>query len=149
MPQGRGQDIWTMRLINYYPEGMMPASLTLTGEEVPIFTPKNTVLYATTTNTVRNNPRIFSKSIFKPIEDLEVVFEYTYDKDDSNYSYYTDKWKHTTIQLAVTEAPTNDVYTRQRYYTDYNAINTYATYAKMFGSHNFKLMADIIKVKLL
>ncbi|HXL00412.1 MAG TPA: TonB-dependent receptor [Dysgonamonadaceae bacterium] len=141
MPQGRGQDIWTMRLINYYPEGMMPASLTLTGEEVPIFTPKNTVLYATTTNTVRNNPRIFSKSIFKPIEDLEVVFEYTYDKDDSNYSYYTDKWKHTTIQLAVTEAPTNDVYTRQRYYTDYNAINTYATYAKMFGSHNFKLMA--------
>lgn len=141
MPQGRGQDIWTLRLINYYPEGIMPASLTLTGEEAPLFTPRNTVLYATTTNTVRNNPRIFSKSIFKPIKDLEMVFEYTYDKDDFNYSYYTDKWKYTTIQLAVTEAPTNDVYTRQRYYTDYSAINTYATYTKTLGSHNFKLMA--------
>jgi len=140
MPQGRGTDIWTMRLINYYPEGMMPASLTLTREEAPIFTPRNTVLDATTNNNDRNNPRIFSKSIFKPIKNLEMVFEYTYNKDDFNYSYYTNKWKYTTIQLGVSEAPSNDVYTRQRYYTDYNAINTYATYSKAFGNHNFKLM---------
>lgn len=140
MPQGRGNDIWTMRLINYYPEGMMPASLTLSGEEAPIFTPKNLILYGNTSNTVRNNPRIFSKSIVKPIENLELILEYTFDKDDFNYSYYTDKWKHTTIQRAVSIAPSNDSYTRQRYYTDYNAINTYATYAKSFGEHNLKVM---------
>lgn len=140
MPQGRGNDIYTLRLGNYYPEGMMPGSLTLTGEEVPLFTPKNLILFSNTTNTSRNNPRIFSKSIIKPVKDLEIVFEYTFDRDDYNYSYYSDKWKHTTIQLAVTEAPANDVYTRQRYYTDYNAVNTYATYSKSFGNHNLKAM---------
>ncbi len=140
MPQGRGNDIWTMRLINYYPEGMLPASLTLSGEEAPLFTPRNLILYGNTSGTVRNNPRIFSKSIIKPIDDLDLIFEYTFDKDDYNYSYYSDKWKHTTIQRAVSVAPANDSYTRQRYYTDYNAINTYATYSKTFNNHNVKLM---------
>lgn len=140
MPQGRGNDIYTLRLVNYYPEGMLPASLSLSGEEAPLFTPKNVIMYANTSNTVRNNPRIFSKSIIKPIENLDIVFEYTYDKDDFNYSYYTDKWRHTTIQLAVSTAPTNDELTRQRYFTDYNAINSYATYSQSFGGHNFKLM---------
>ncbi|HLW10378.1 MAG TPA: SusC/RagA family TonB-linked outer membrane protein, partial [Fermentimonas sp.] len=140
MPQGRGNDIYTLRLSNYYPEGMMPASLTLSGEEVPLFTPKNLVLYGNTTNTIRHNPRIFSKSIIKPVKDLELVLEYTFDRDDFNYSYYSDKWKHTTIQLAVSESPANDVYTRQRYYTDYSAINSYATYSKSISNHNLKVM---------
>ncbi len=140
MPQGRGNDIYTLRLINYYPEGILPGSLTLSGKDLPLFTPKNLLLYGNTSKTVRNNPRIFSKSIFKPINDLEVIFEYTFDRDDFNYSYYTDKWEHTTIQLAASVAPANDVYTRQRYYTDYNAINAYATYTKTFENHNVKVM---------
>lgn len=140
MPQGRGNDIYTMRLVNYYPEGMLPASLSLSGEETPLFTPKNVIMYANTSNTIRNNPRIFSKSIIKPVENLDIVFEYTYDKDDFNYSYYTDKWRHTSIQLAVTTAPANDELIRQRYFTDYNSINSYATYSQSFGDHNFKLM---------
>ncbi len=140
MPQGRGNDIYTMRLINYYPEGLFPESLTLNGKELPLFTPRNLVLYANVSNKIRNNPRIFSKSIFRPLNDLELIFEYTFDKDDFNYSYYTDKWEHTTIQRAASIAPSNDVYTRQRYYTDYNAINAYATYSKSFGEHNLKAM---------
>lgn len=71
---------------------------------------------------------------------MDIVFEYTYDKDDFNYNYYTDKWKHTTIQLAVSTAPANDQLTRQRYFTDYNAVNSYATYSKVFGKHDFKIM---------
>lgn len=140
MPQGRGNDIYTLRLVNYYPEGMLPASLSLSGEEAPLFTPKNVIMYANTSNTIRNNPRIFSKSIVKPIKNLDIVFEYTYDKDDFNYSYYTDKWKHTSIQLAVSTAPANDELTRQRYFTDYNAINSYATYSQTIGKHSFKFM---------
>ena len=140
MPQGRGNSIYTLRLINYYPEGILPGSLTLNGKDLPLFTPKNLLLYGNTSKTIRNNPRIFSKSIIKPIEDLEVVFEYTFDRDDFNYSYYTDKWEHTTIQLVAAIAPANDTYTRQRYYTDYNAINAYATYSKSFAKHNFKVM---------
>lgn len=140
MPQGRGNDIYTLRLINYYPEGILPGSLTLNGKDLPLFTPKNLLLYGNTSKTIRNNPRIFSKSIFKPINDFEMIFEYTFDRDDFNYSYYTDKWEHTTIQRAASIAPANDVYTRQRYYTDYNAINAYATYSKSLGSHNFKFM---------
>lgn len=140
MPQGRGNDIYTLRLINYYPEGILPGSLTLNGKDLPLFTPKNLLLYGNTSKTVRNNPRIFSKSIFKPMNDLELVFEYTFDRDDFNYSYYTDKWEHTTIQRAASVAPANDEYTRQRYYTDYNAINAYATYSKSFENHNFKVM---------
>ncbi|NLC04039.1 MAG: SusC/RagA family TonB-linked outer membrane protein, partial [Tissierellia bacterium] len=41
MPIGRGNNIFNMRLINYYPEGMLPGSLTQTGEEAPLFTPRN------------------------------------------------------------------------------------------------------------
>jgi TonB-linked SusC/RagA family outer membrane protein len=140
MPQGRGNDPYTLRLINYYPEGMMPASLTLTGEEVPTFTPKNVITYANKSNTISDNPRIFSKSIFKPMKDLEIIFEYTFDKGDFNYSYYTDKWKYTTIQLGVNVDPSHDRYTRERYYNDYSSINAYGTYAKSIGNHNFKLM---------
>lgn len=140
MPQGRGNDIYTLRLVNYYPEGMLPASLSPTGKEVPLFTPKNLITYANTSNTIRNNPRIFSKSIMKPMENLDIVFEYTYDKDDFNYSYYTDKWEHTSIQLAVATAPSNDALTRRRYFTDYNAINSYATHSRSFGNHDLKLM---------
>ncbi len=140
MPEGRGNDIYTLRLINYYPEGMLPGSLTLNGKDLPLFTPKNLLLYGNTSQTIRNNPRIFSKSIFRPINDLEIAFEYTFDRDDFNYSYYTDKWEHTTIQRAASVAPSNDVYTRKRYYTDYNAINAYLTYSKSFKSHSMKVM---------
>ena len=140
MPIGRGNNIFNMRLINYYPEGMMPGSLTQTGEEAPLFTPRNLILYANKTNTARNNPRVFSKSIIKPIKDLQIVLEYTFDKDDFDYSYFDEKWEHTTIQQAVSTAPTNDVYTRQRYYTDYSALNAYANYSKSFGKHNFQVM---------
>lgn len=139
-PQGRGNDIYTLRLGNYYPEGLMPGELTMTGEEVPIFTPRNLVLYSNTSNTIRNNQRIFSKSIFKPINNLDIVFEYTFDRDDFNYSYYSDKWKHTTIQLGVSEAPSNDQYTKSRYFTDYSAINTYASYSFDIKAHKFKVM---------
>ena len=141
MPIGRGNNIFDMRLINYYPEGMLPGSLAQNGKDTPLFTPRNLILYANTDKTSRNNPRIFSKSIIKPIKDLEIVLEYTFDKDDFDYSYYNEKWEHTTVQLAVSTAPANDVYTRQRYYTDYNALNTYANYSKSFGKNNFKIMA--------
>ena len=142
MPQGRGNDIYTMRLINYYPEGTMPASINVSGgaRDLPLFTPRNLVLEGNTDNLIYNNPRIFSKSILKPLPGLEAVFEYTFDKQDYNYKYYSDKWEHTTIQLGKSTAPANDVYTRRRYYTDYNAINAYATYAKSFGDHNLKAM---------
>lgn len=140
MPQARGNDFFTMRLVNYYPEGELPGSLTLNGKDALVFTPRNLILYASTSNTIRNNPRIFSKSIIKPIKNLEVIFEYTYDKDDYNYSYYDEKWQYTTIQLAVTTSPANDLYTRQRYFTDYNAINTYSNYTRSIDNHNLKLM---------
>ena len=141
MPIGKGNPIFNMRLINYYPEGMMPGEITQTGEEVPIFTPRNVVKYSTKDNTTRNNPRIFSKSIIKPLEDLQLVFEYTFDKKDTDYSFYNEKWKHTTIQTAVSVAPTNDVYTRRRFFTDYSSINAYGNYSKSFGKHNFQVMA--------
>lgn len=141
MPQERGGDIFTLNLVNYYPEGIMPGSLTLNGKDTPIFTPKNTILLGPVDNTVRNNPRIFTKSILKPAKDLEMVFEYTYDKDDLYYSFFSDQWLYTTIQLAATLSPPNDYLIKRRAYTDYNAINTYATYSKLIRDHNFKLMA--------
>ncbi len=135
--------IYSLRLASYYPEGNMPEGYgNGTDDNLPFFTPKNQVLDAQKSNTINDNPRIFLKSILKPIKNLEVAFEYTYDKNIYDYSYYAAKWQYTTVQLGLNEAPSNDYLNKVKRSTDYNAFNLYATYGfDLAEDHNFKVMA--------
>ncbi|WP_353334191.1 TonB-dependent receptor [Bacteroides sedimenti] len=147
MPVDAAGGIYSTRLISFYPEGDMPASISGLDKDYPIFTPRGLLNLARTSSTTVDNPRIFMKSIVKPMKGLEAVFEYTYNKNNTNYSYYSGQYSYTTIQMAKQTAPSRDTYTKDKYFTDYNAINAYATYSKSFGGHNFKLMGGFDQEK--
>lgn len=88
-----------------------------------------------------DNPRIFLKSILKPLKGFEIAFEYTFDKNIYDYSWYTGSVVYTTVQGGKDTTPTNDYLQKKKRYTDYNSINLYGTYDFSLGNHQFKIMA--------
>ena len=140
-PGGMG-GVYNTRLVSYYPEGELPASVnTLADEDLPLFTPRNQILYSNPVNNKNDNPRIFLKSILKPLKGLEAVFEYTFDKNIYDYHWYTGQYDYTTIQGGRSKSFVDDYLRKYKQHTNYNSINVYATYNKDFGNHHFKVMA--------
>ena len=140
-PGGMG-GVYNTRLVSYYPEGELPASVnTLADEDLPLFTPRNQILYSNPVNDKNDNPRIFLKSILKPLKGLEAVFEYTFDKNIYDYHWYTGQYDYTTIQGGSSKSFVDDYLRKYKQHTNYNSINVYATYNKDFGNHHFKVMA--------
>ena len=140
-PGGMG-GVYNTRLVSYYPEGELPASVnTLADEDLPLFTPRNQILYSNPVNNNNDNPRIFLKSILKPLKGLEAVFEYTFDKNIYDYHWYTGQYDYTTIQGGSSKSFVDDYLRKYKQHTNYNSINVYATYNKDFGNHHFKVMA--------
>ena len=142
-PESAAGGIYSLRLGSYYPEGNMPAGYGVGGDDnLPFFTPKNQVLNAQPSRNNYDNPRIFLKSILKPLKGLEVAFEYTFDKNMYDYHYYTSSVTFTTIQGGANTSPTDDYLRKYKQFTNYNAINAYATYGFDLGTdHHFKVMA--------
>lgn len=141
MPVDNIGGLYTLRLISYYPEGDMPGEVTISGEDTPIFTPRNIILNSNNSTSITENPRILLKSTIKPFKDFNVVFEYTFDKNQNEYSFYSGQWDYTTIQLGTSKSVQSDYLNKTRSYTNYNAINVYANYNKSFGKHNLSAMA--------
>lgn len=140
-PGGMG-GVYNTRLVSYYPEGELPASVnTLADEDLPLFTPRNQILYSNPVNNKNDNPRIFLKSILKPLKGLEAVFEYTFDKNIYDYHWYTGQYDYTTLQGGSSKSFVDDYLRKYKQHTNYNSINVYATYNKDFGNHHFKVMA--------
>lgn len=140
-PGGMG-GVYNTRLVSYYPEGELLASVnTLADEDLPLFTPRNQILYSNPVNNKNDNPRIFLKSILKPLKGLEAVFEYTFDKNIYDYHWYTGQYDYTTIQGGSSKSFVDDYLRKYKQHTNYNSINVYATYNKDFGNHHFKVMA--------
>lgn len=140
MPVDNFGGLYDLRLVSYYPEGLMPKEINTQAEEdLPTNTPKNIILNSNTSNNKTDNPRIFLKSIVEPFEGLKMIFEYTYNRNNRNYSYYTGQWAYTTYQMGVNYSVPSDYYTKTNSFSNYNAINTYFNFSKSLGSHNFKL----------
>nr|WP_223855009.1 TonB-dependent receptor [Bacteroides sp. GM023] len=140
-PGGMG-GVYNTRLVSYYPEGELPASVnTLADEDLPLFTPRNQILYSNPVNNKNDNPRIFLKSILKPLKGLEAVFEYTFDKNIYDYHWYTGQYDYTTIQGGSSKSFVDDYLRKYKQHTNYNSINIYATYTKDIANHHFKVMA--------
>lgn len=134
--------IYSTRLASFYPEGNMPEGIsTPESDNLPFFTPANQIRWSNASTSINDNPRIFLKSLFKPVKNLEVAFEYTYDKNIYDYHWYTGKVAYTTIQGGKDFTPSNDYLRKQRNFTGYNAINVYSTYSLSVKElHNFKAM---------
>jgi TonB-linked SusC/RagA family outer membrane protein len=140
LPNNSAGNLWEMRLLSYTPEGLIPAEVTGLDGDYPVNTQTNTILYGKSAETVKANPRIYTRSIVKPFRGFEAILEYTFDKNDVRYDNYTGQYVVTTIQKSKTLVPGIDSYTKQHYFTDYNAINLYGTYDFSVKDHNFKLM---------
>lgn len=139
MPGNSSGNLYNTRLLSYYPEGTIGEAYGLE-KEYPVNTPRNTILYGNNKHTKVNNPRIFLKSIVKPFKNFEAVFEYTFDKRDTQFDYYSGQYTYTDIQQGLSSSVQKDEYRKHHYYTDYNAINVYGTYDLALNKHTFKLM---------
>lgn len=134
--------IYGTRLASFYPEGYMPEGVADSkANGLPFFTPTNQIKWSNPAKTLYDNPRIFLRSILKPFKDFEMAFEYTFDKNSYDYSWYTGKVAYTTVQGGKDMSPTNDYLEKEKRYTDYNSINLYGTYSFEVGKYNFKVMA--------
>lgn len=134
--------IYSTRLASFYPEGNMPEGISgLGSDNLPFFTPSNQIRWSNPAKTLYDNPRIFLKSVLKPLKGLEVAFEYTFDKNVYDYHWYTGSVAYTTVQGGKNVTPTNDYLQKTKRYTDYNSINLYGTYDFILGDHRFKVMA--------
>lgn len=134
--------LFNTKLISFTPEGMMPTSInTSASKDLPILTPRNIIQNSNASDIVKENPRIFLKSIFKPYKNFDAVVEYTFDKRLNNLEYYANKWEYTTPQLGTQITPEHDYYILRNQFTDYNALNIYGTYSFSIKDHNFKAMA--------
>lgn len=133
--------IYSNRLASFYPEGTMPEGISDAATGLPFFTPANQIKWSNPSKTLYDNPRIFLKSILKPFKGFEAVFEYTFDKNIYDYSWYTGSVDYTTVQGGKDTTPTNDYLRKTKRYTNYNSINVYGTYDFTLGDHKFKVMA--------
>lgn len=69
--------VYSTRLASFYPEGNMPEGISVAGDGLPFFTPSNQIRWSNPEKTLYDNPRIFLKSILKPLKGFEIAFEYT------------------------------------------------------------------------
>lgn len=137
VPHGKG--IYAFAYMTLAPEGEMEAA---DGTMLPTDTPKNGLLNATPDVTNIENPRIFSKTTFKPIKGLDIVFEYTYDKKVYDRKIYDKPYNQTSMALGNASVYETSRFENTKYTINYNAINLFGTYGfKLGDDHNFKLMA--------
>ena len=143
MVVSQGGGLWSVRLPSFYPEGAMPEGYGLGNDDnLLFFTSRNQIETANPYKNINDNPRIFLKSILKPLKGLEIAFEYTYDKNMYDYHWYTGSVQMTSIQGGADTTPSNDYLRKYKQYTDYNAINLYGTYSfDLAQDHHFKVMA--------
>lgn len=141
LPSSALGSIYSLRLGSYYPEGIIPGSISGADKDLPSFTPKNQIEWANPSKNLKDNPRIFLKSIVSPVKDLQLNLEYTFDKDIYDYHWYTGSNEYTTIQGGKDKTPTNDYLRKQKQYKNYNALNIYGSYSLTLGQNRMNFMA--------
>lgn len=144
MPQNVGtmSGFYTTRLLNYYPDGNIPGSILGTDQDYPSQTPKNMLELAPVSNNHRAVSRISLREIITILPGWTVTGEYTYDRKDVNYDFYTGSFKFADCQLAVKNSMEAGQDYLEKYddITKYNALNIYTNYEHTWGKHELKVM---------
>ena len=130
--------LYDMRKPSLYPEGYL---ILPDGEELLTDTPQNLLKLTTDNRTIRDNTRLMSKTVVKPLSGLEMVFEYTFDKVVQNNRQNRAIMDYANIQMAKMQTAANSSLQEINEATDYHAINAYATYTRTFNEkHNLTAM---------
>lgn len=136
--------VYKTNLPRFYPRGEMVRSNDPDGPAYPVNTPENYVLLKDPVKYRNENPRVFSRTLLRPLKGFEGVFEYTFDKASKDKKNYSSPFQMTNDQMGVlwSNTPSGGRYRQDKTSIDYNAINTYATYSfDLKEQHNFKVMA--------
>jgi len=133
---------YTTRLINYYPS-YFPGSTVGRDHDVLSQAPASQLQQVPTSSDKTADVRIFLKSNFRILKGWTATLEYTYDRKDRNYEYYSTPYEQAEAQFAAKQIPEagQDVYQMYDEITKYNALNIYSTYENTWGDHYFKAMA--------
>ena len=144
MPQmvGNMGGFYTTRLVSYYPEGNIPGEIVGSDKDYPSTTPSNMLRYAPVSTTRTTIPRISLRSIVKPLDDWSITMEYTHNRKDEDYNFYSGRFEMADCQLAVKKSTEDgqDFYRMQDYQERYNALNLFSNYEHTWGDHAFKAM---------
>ncbi|WP_417444466.1 SusC/RagA family TonB-linked outer membrane protein [Joostella sp.] len=133
------------RAVNYSPFAKDGFYTDEDGNEIPYFTPENQERYGVSTNKKLSNVRIFEKLEYNPVAGLNFTGEYTFEQK------YIDWYSGDNQQLYIHPeslttfggVPESTFYRKENQKTNSHLINLYASYAKSFGNHNFKLLAGM------
>ncbi|MCQ2173782.1 MAG: TonB-dependent receptor [Bacteroidales bacterium] len=133
---------YTTRLINYYPS-YFPGETVGRDHDVLSQVPASQLQQCPVTNNKTSVARIFLKSNFNILKGWTATLEYTYDRKDNNYNYYSTPYEQAEAQFAAKTIPETgqDIYEMSDDITKYNALNIYSTYQNTWGKHEFKAMA--------
>lgn len=136
------RDPYSVKLINWYPEGYMPKEITGTDEDLLIDSPRNACLYQPASVSSISIPRVSLKSVLRPVRNLSLVAEYTYQQKDAVSNSYTGQQTVADAQLAVRvlPAPGQDKFVYNTSKDRYDALNVYGNYELKRNGHNFTAM---------
>lgn len=139
---GNMNPYYTTRLINYYPEGDIPGKILGINENLPSQTPSNMIRLSPVSHEEKSVPRISLRSIFKLLPGWIITGEYTYNRTDTHYQFYSDRFRFADVQLAAKNSTEKgqDFYRMYDTTAKYNALNVFSNYEHTWGNHAFKAM---------
>lgn len=111
-------------------------------EILPFGTPANLLTMASPKINRVNNTRVLGRIMLKPISGLEIVGEYSFNRNWGSERKFNEIFKF-IAPITGEKKPTYTVSTYQmtQYFTTTNAINVFATYTKDIENHRFSIMA--------
>ena len=137
------RDPYGIRLVSWYPEGMMPKEIIGTEEDLMIDSPRNGLIMAPVRKRKHSMPRFQMRSVFTPLKDWTITVEYSFNQDNEEYRSYTDIQEYADVQLAVKRQPLLEGKDRYELYngtTKYNALNIFSNYNFNIGQHKIGVM---------
>ena len=136
-------DVYSVRVHNWYPEGLMPGEFVGKSEDIILDSPANGCLYQPAATTQTSTPRIMLRSIFKPLKGWTITAEYTYQQEDQLFSAYTGQFTICDAQLGTRPLPATgkDEYQKNHITTQYHALNLFTNYDLHLNGHNLSVVA--------
>lgn len=110
-------------------------------ELLPFGTPANFIRLSTPKINRSNNTRLLGRAILKPLKDLEIIGEYSFNRFWWSERQFNELFTY-IAPVTGEKKPSNTVSTYsmgQRFETT-NAINVFATYSKDIEDHSFSVM---------
>lgn len=107
------------------------------GKELPYMSPGNILRMQKPINQFGDDLRVFGKLEYKPMADLTISGEYTFNKTTTNQRNIVEQNSYihpsTRSELLLNNLSR---YNRSTGNTDYHALNVYANYTKQLGNHH-------------